>query len=153
MKTYTVIYAEDVPHYGHAEVEAADDDAAIERAVNRREDYHDLYDPDFHNPVCRRIVTITDQAGNTVAEDISLDSYRLECGTPQEILIRDHAKDLLEALERAFNLLEGIADKLLYDEGQPVTFLESREIEDIYDDAILELAPFETLIRKARGQA
>ena len=153
MKTYTVIYAEDVPHYGLAEIEAADDDAAVETAVNRREDYHDLYDPDFNNPVCRRIVTITDPEGNMVAGDISLDSYRLEYGTPQENAIRDHAKELLESLERAFDLLEGIADKLLYEEGQPVTFLESREIEDIYNDARCELAPFETLIRKARGEA
>jgi hypothetical protein len=60
--------------------------------------------------------------------------------------------ELLSALERAFDLLEGIADKLLFEEGLPVTFLESREIEDIYNVAICELAPFETLIRKARGQ-
>lgn len=65
----------------------------------------------------------------------------------------NHHYELLIALERAFDLLEGIADKLLYEAGQPVTFLESREIEDIYNDAICELAPFETLIRKARGQA
>jgi hypothetical protein len=61
--------------------------------------------------------------------------------------------ELLIALERAFDLLEGIADKLLYEEGQPITAIESREIEDIYNDAISELAPFETLIRKARGEA
>ena len=61
--------------------------------------------------------------------------------------------ELLTALERAFDILEGIADKLLYEEGQPVTAIESREIEDIYNDAISELAPFETLIRKARGIA
>ena len=36
---------------------------------------------------------------------------------------------------------------------QPVTFLESRDIEETYNDAICELAPVETLIRKARGQA
>jgi hypothetical protein len=62
------------------------------------------------------------------------------------------APQLLEALDRAFDLLEGIADKLLYEEGQPVTAIESREIEDIYNDAICELAPFETLIRKVRGE-
>jgi hypothetical protein len=63
----------------------------------------------------------------------------------------NHHLELLTALERAFDILEGIADKLLYEEGQPVTAIESREIEDIYNDAICELAPFETLIRKARG--
>ena len=63
----------------------------------------------------------------------------------------NHHYQLLEALERAFDILDGIADKLLYEEGQPVTFLESRDIEDIYSDAISELAPFEALIRQARG--
>jgi len=63
------------------------------------------------------------------------------------------APTLLQALERAFDILDGIADKLLYEEGQPVTAIESREIEDIYNDAISDLAPFETLIRKARGVA
>jgi hypothetical protein len=65
----------------------------------------------------------------------------------------NHHCDLLAGLERAFDILEGIADKLLYEEGQPVTAIESREIEDIYNDAISELAPFETLIRKASGEA
>jgi hypothetical protein len=63
------------------------------------------------------------------------------------------APRLLTALERALDLLESIAERLLYEEGQPVTFLESREIEDTYSDAICELASFETLIREARGQA
>jgi hypothetical protein len=62
------------------------------------------------------------------------------------------APKLLDALERAFDILDRIADRLLYEEGQPVTFLESREIEEIYDDSISELAPFEALIREARGQ-
>jgi hypothetical protein len=62
------------------------------------------------------------------------------------------APQLLKALELAFEILDGIADKLLYEEGQPVTFLESRDIEDIYNDAISELAPLETLIRQARRQ-
>jgi hypothetical protein len=62
----------------------------------------------------------------------------------------NHHYELLDELERALDLLDGIADKLLYEEGQPVTALESREIEDIYNDAISELAPFETLVRKAR---
>jgi hypothetical protein len=62
------------------------------------------------------------------------------------------APRLLIALARAFELLDSIADRLLYEEGQPVTALESRDIEDIYNDALSELAPFETLIREARGQ-
>ena len=85
MKAYTVLYAEDVPHYGTREFEVADD-------------------------------------------------------------------TLLKALEDAFVLLDRISDTLHYEDGLPVTFLESRDIEIIYGDAITELARFETLIRKARGQ-
>jgi hypothetical protein len=64
-----------------------------------------------------------------------------------------NAPKLLEALEDAFDILDRIADTLNYEDGQPVTALEARQIEEIYFDAISELAPFETLIRQARGQA
>ncbi|MGB9069417.1 MAG: hypothetical protein WCC21_12690 [Candidatus Acidiferrales bacterium] len=60
--------------------------------------------------------------------------------------------DLLIALEDAFALLDRISDILHYEDGLPVTFLESRDIEIIYGDAVTELARFETLIREARGQ-
>jgi hypothetical protein len=63
------------------------------------------------------------------------------------------APALLAMLETAFDILERIADVLLYEDGVPVTALDAREIETIYADAISELAPIETLIRKARGQS
>jgi hypothetical protein len=63
------------------------------------------------------------------------------------------ASQLLKALEDAFDILERIADILHYEAGQPVTAIDSRQIEEIYFDAISELAPFETLIREARWQA
>ncbi len=63
-----------------------------------------------------------------------------------------HAPELLKALEDAFVLLDRISDTLHYEDGLPVTFLESRDIEIIYGDAVTELARFETLIREARGQ-
>jgi hypothetical protein len=63
------------------------------------------------------------------------------------------APALLTMLETAFDILERIGDLLLYEDGLPVTALDAREIEAIYADAISELAPIETLIRKARGQA
>ena len=62
------------------------------------------------------------------------------------------APQLLKALERAFEILDRIADTLNYEDGLPVTALESREIEDIYNDAISDLSPFEALIRQARGE-
>jgi|CZKX01.1.fsa_nt_gi hypothetical protein len=100
MKTYTILYAEDVPHYGTREIEAADDHAAVEVAKNAHADGSlDLYDPDWNNTVCKRIVTITDGRGDVVAEDISLDSYRLEYGTDEEHAISENAKNLLDTLE------------------------------------------------------
>jgi len=62
------------------------------------------------------------------------------------------APQLLKSLERAFEILEHIADVLFYQDGQPVTVLEAGQIEEIYIEAISEFAPFETLIRQARGQ-
>jgi hypothetical protein len=62
------------------------------------------------------------------------------------------ASALLKALEDASDTLERIADILHYDAGQPVTALDARQIEEIYFDAISELAPFETLIRQARRE-
>ena len=62
------------------------------------------------------------------------------------------APQLLTALERAFEILEHIADMLFYKDGQPVTALEARQIEEIYFEAISEFAPFEMLIRQSRGE-
>lgn len=42
MKTYEILYAEDIPHYGRAEIRATDDDAAIETAMNGRDERLDL---------------------------------------------------------------------------------------------------------------
>jgi hypothetical protein len=63
-----------------------------------------------------------------------------------------NAPELLKALEDAFVLLDRIGDTLHYEDGLPVTALESRDIEIIHGDAVTELARFETLIRQARGQ-
>jgi len=108
---------------------------------------------------------------NPRSRTLSMDNYPIESADLKRIVIVhgssaetaanaafivhacNHHYELLTGLERAFDLLEGIADKLLYEEGQPVTAIESREIKDIFNDAISELAPFETLIRKARGDA
>jgi hypothetical protein len=152
-KTYTVIYAEDVPHYAIGEITARGPKDAIAKARKIDTDTFGAYDADWDNPVCRRIVSIEDAKGNDVARDLPLDNYSLERGSEDELRMRQYAQELLAGLELAHGLLEGIADKLLYAEGQPVTFLEPRDIESVYNDAICELAPLETLIRKARGQA
>ncbi len=62
------------------------------------------------------------------------------------------ASALLKALEDAFTLIDRISDTLHYEDGLPVTALESRDIEIIYGDAVTELARFETLIRQARRE-
>jgi len=71
MKTYTVIYAEDVPHYAQAEIEARGPKDAIAKA--RKIDNFTAYDPDWDNAVSRRIVSIEGPDGAIVAEDIALD--------------------------------------------------------------------------------
>ncbi len=154
MKTYTVLYAEDVPHYGSMEIEAKNDAQAIAKAkaISEEDLGNTTIDPDHDNSVCKRIVHIQDAAGNNVAHDVRLDGYNLELITDEEINIRKHAKELLEALERAHALLDRISDTLHYEDGLPVTALEARDIEIIYGDAVTELAPIETLIRNARGQ-
>jgi hypothetical protein len=81
MKTYTILYAEDVPHYASVQIEAQSDEDAIKRAK-----VHDFageaLEAEWNNPVCRRIVHIEDNAGNTVANDIPLDDYVLTLQSP-----------------------------------------------------------------------
>jgi len=117
-----------------------------------------LADPRPPPAVTRATVNASSPAGDAFGYDvhscacssaINLKGFPTRAKTAQTAPRID--SELLVALERAFDLLAGTADKLLHEEGQPVTFLESREIEDIYNDAICELAPFETLIREARG--
>lgn len=73
MKTYNVLFAEDVPHYSAVEIEAMDTVDAIQKAQNC-----DLTDvptnPDWNNVISRRIVEVTDEDENIVAEFIPLDT-------------------------------------------------------------------------------
>jgi len=62
-----------------------------------------------------------------------------------------HACELLASMERAFDLLEGIADKLLYEEDSRSRRLNPANRGDL-QRCDSELAPFETLIRKARAK-
>ena len=73
MKNYTVLYAEDVPHYVTAEIEALDTVDAITKAAAY--DFSETAtDPDYRNAVSRRIVEVTDENDNIVAEFIALDA-------------------------------------------------------------------------------
>jgi hypothetical protein len=70
MKTYTVLYAEDVPHYGSHDIEAENDQAAIEAAValHARGDVS-LNEAAWDSTVCARIVHIEDPDGNIIEKD------------------------------------------------------------------------------------
>ncbi len=98
MKTYTVIYAEDVPHYALGEIEARSPKDALAKARKLDTDTFTAYDPDWSGAVCRRIVSIQDHEGNIVAEAISLDNYVLHNADTEKRLKLDAAEAMFEAL-------------------------------------------------------
>jgi hypothetical protein len=81
MKTYTVLYAADVPHYATFEVQAVTAEDAI-RAAKTYIKGPDVFlqDPDWDNTILQRIVHIEDASGIAVANDIPLDNYVLQGG-------------------------------------------------------------------------
>jgi hypothetical protein len=101
MKSYTVLYAEDVPHYATLEIEADDDAEAIERATAN--DFGDAaLEPDWNSSVCRRIVHIEDGRGNTVLADFPLDDYRLSRASDSQ------APGLINALKALREAIGGL---------------------------------------------
>ena len=120
MKTYTVLYAEDVPHYGTAEVEAGNDAEAIAKAsaITDEDLGNTANDPEHCSSVCKRIVHIQDADGNDVARDLSLDAYTLIHGEDKR-RICEVGPALLKALETIAAIPlwgEPIADQALKDE-------------------------------------
>lgn len=77
MKTYTVLYAQDVPNYSAVEIQAATDEEAIAAAKARHTGDMDFEDPDWENPILRRIVHIQDNNYIDIANDIPLDRHQL----------------------------------------------------------------------------
>jgi len=115
MKTYSVLFAEDVPHYGVAQIEAEDDAAALEAA--KAYDISEVTnDPEWENSVSKRIVHIEDPEGHTVAYDVPLDGYSLRSGGDKDRLLCDAAADMLEALELCEDVLSELAR---LDDGTP----------------------------------
>jgi hypothetical protein len=76
MKTYSVLYAEGVPHYAEVEIRANNDGAALDLA--KKYDFsNESPEAAWDGCVCRRIVHICDDKGQEVGADIPLDSFRL----------------------------------------------------------------------------
>jgi len=78
MKTYTVLYAQDVPHYCTHKIHAANDAKALRKAMKYPATHNLIFeDPAWDSPVLLRIVHIEDEKGGIVAADIELDDFRL----------------------------------------------------------------------------
>jgi hypothetical protein len=137
MKTYTVLYAEDVPHYGTREFDAADDTLALERARAITPEAMSNYtnDPDYNNTRCRRIVNI-EGADGIIAEDIYL--------TPDDSL-QDSAHHLAQALEFAIRAMNTVPsfDTGITNPDHPKRTLSSYQL----------LPQLEATLKTARGQA
>jgi hypothetical protein len=108
MKAYTVLFAEDVPHYGEVEIKAQDDTAALEAAKAYELATVPMMPGDGYS-ACKRIVEIMDAGENVIAEDISLDDCFLRYGGDKERLLCDAAQDMLDALELCEDALSDLA--------------------------------------------
>ena len=103
MKTYTVTFAQDVPHYATVCIHAETDREAFEkaRALWNADDPPFTDDPDWSNTTCQRIVEIEDAGGRCVAASIALDQYHLRDGGERDLNLCDAAPELLSVLEAA----------------------------------------------------
>ena len=108
MKTYTAIFAQDVPHYGLVEIKATCDQDALAKAkahwkrVQRNTEPWPLNDADYGSGVLDRIVEITDdETGRQIAADIRLDRYLLTTA-PTELSVKliENASAMHAALEK-----------------------------------------------------
>lgn len=97
-RTYTVLLAEDVPHYGSIEIIATSDREALETA--RTLEHSEIcLQPDRENPVCRRIVHVEAEDGSILAEGVALDRYVLHHETEVRAKLCAMAPVLQTALE------------------------------------------------------
>jgi hypothetical protein len=114
-KTYTAIYAVDVPHYGTARIEAPDDTHAL--AVAKAFDTGGIHNEScWEDSLCERIVSIEDASGAVIAYDIPLDKYFLRNGGEKERRLCDAASAMLEALQLCEEVLSDLAR---LDDGTP----------------------------------
>lgn len=136
MNTYTVLYAEDVSHYGAREIDAANDVIALTRAMDITPEAMSQYtdDPDHDNPRRRRIVHIEGPDG-TIAEGIYLD--------PDDRL-GVFAAELAKALASAITAMNAVPS---FDTGIPNPDHPKRTLSSY------QLLPgLEAVLKTARGQ-
>jgi hypothetical protein len=80
MKTYTVLFAQDIPHYGSVEIKARSPRDVIAKAkhhwklIQRGKRPCPCTDPAFDHAINSRIVIITDQKDQEIETDIDLDN-------------------------------------------------------------------------------
>jgi hypothetical protein len=107
MKTYTVLFAHDVPHYGSVEIDATGDVEALAEARahwervqrDRDEEPWPLTEAQHDSAVLARIVEITDETGRQVAADVRLDTYLLSVA-PTDLSVKqiENASPMYAAL-------------------------------------------------------
>lgn len=105
MKTYTVLFAHDVPHYGSVEINATGEVEALAKAkvhwerVQRDEEPWPLTEAQHDSAVLARIVEITEESGRQVAADLRLDTYLLSVA-PTDLSVKqiENASPMYAAL-------------------------------------------------------
>ena len=109
MKTYTVLFAQDVPHYGSIEIAATGDEDALAKArvhwerAQRGEEPWPLTEAQHDSAVLARIVEITDETERQVAADIRLDTYFLTIApTDLSVKLIENASQMHAALKEIF---------------------------------------------------
>jgi len=107
-KRYTVLFAQDVPHYGTVHLEAENDADALAQAraywerVRRGDEEWPLFDSEIENALLDRIVEITEDNGDyrEVVRDVPLDDYYLaHTPTPLSLAMLKSAQAMFEALK------------------------------------------------------
>lgn len=120
--------------------------ALLEYAL-RKEGRGGLYDPP-KDVLCDLLCDLTHYA-QIKKLDFTACLSSAEMHYEAEKAEEDPAQMLAQALADAVGALKRIAEVTHYENGEPVTALESRQIEEIYADAAGQLEDFEAILKTA----
>jgi hypothetical protein len=126
LKTYTVLFAEDIPHYGGVDIESRNDAEALCLARSFDTDRVSYYEGCWDGAVCKRIVSIEGADGKIIAHDIPLDEYSLRHGGQADRALCEAASDLLEVVRYTDEILSGFKPDALRNLGLDVLFEKAR---------------------------